>query len=99
MRPLILLLLVSALAGCGSPHSKAVDACKTEIAAKVAGKQFALDESDMAAKATVEPDGLVRIQSGITFDPGMPREVKQTFDCRVRVADGTATVISLGFIW
>jgi hypothetical protein len=87
MRHLLLILLAALLAGCGGPESKAIEACKVEIANKSGDKHYALDERDMAAKST------------ITFDPGMPREVKQTFDCRVRMSGEAPTVIALSFIW
>lgn len=99
MRHSILILLAALLAGCGGPESQAIDACKAEIANKSGDKNYALDEADMAAKATREADEVIRIQSSITFDPGMPREVKQTFDCRVRMTGGTPTVIALSFVW
>lgn len=99
MRNLLLLAVVGILAACGGKESAAVAACKAEIARKVDGGNFRLDESDMAANAVRESDDMVRIQSGITIDPGMPKEVKQTFDCRVRISDSGADVISLQFIW
>ena len=99
MRHLILIVLAALLVGCGGPESKAIEACKVEIANKSGDKNYALDEADMAAKATREADDVIRIQSTITFDPGMPREVKQTFDCRVRMSGEAPTVIALSFIW
>lgn len=99
MRILIAIAAAALLAACGGSESDAVAACKAEIAGKVEGRNYTLDEADMAAKATREGEDIVRIQSGITFDAGMPKEEKQTFDCRVRISDAGATVISLQFIW
>jgi len=99
MRKLLLLGVVAVLGACGGATGRAVSACEAAIAEKTQDKKFAIDTSDMAAKAQPEADNIIRIQSGIVFDPGMPREAKQTFECRVRVADGKADVISLQFIW
>jgi hypothetical protein len=99
MRHLIVILLAVVLAGCGGPEADAIAACKAEIAVKSGDKNYALDEADMAAKATREGEDVIRIESTIVFDPGMPREMKQTFDCRVRMSGETPTVIALSFIW
>ncbi len=99
MRMVLLIAVIGVLAACGGKESEAVAACKAEIGRKVEGGNFRLDESDMAANAVRESEDMIRIQSGITIDPGMPKEVKQTFDCRVRVNDSGADVISLQFIW
>ena len=93
------LLLAAVLAGCSSKESQAVSACEAEIASKLGDKPYQIDQADMTAKATSEEGDMIRIQSGITIDPGLPREDKQTFDCRVRITDGRADVISLSFIW
>lgn len=99
MRTLMLIALASLLAACGGKESEAIAACKAEIGRKVDNSNFALDEADMAAKATREGENVVRIQSTITFDPGLPKEVKQTFDCRARVSSDGTDVIALQFIW
>lgn len=99
MRHLIVILLAVLLAGCGSDESRAVQACKAEIANKVGAKQWTVDDADMAAKAKREADDVIHIQSTITFDAGMPREVKQSIDCRVRMSGEAPTVIALSFIW
>jgi hypothetical protein len=98
MRILMLTTATMLLAACSGGESEAVAACKAEISRKVEGQHFTLDEADMAAKAVREGD-VVRIQSGITFDPGLPKEVKQTFDCKVRISGDSADVIALQFIW
>jgi len=92
-------LLTGLLAGCSSKESEDVAACEAEIASKHGDKKYQVDHADMTAKATTEEGDVIRIQSGITIDPGLPREDKQTFDCRVRFTDGRADVISMSFIW
>lgn len=100
MRILWLLALITLLGACGGgPEDRAVAACEKEIGAKFSDKTFAVDQADMRAKATPDGEGVYRIQSAITFDPGLPREVKQTFDCRVRISGDNADVITLTFIW
>lgn len=85
------------LAGCGGGgNSQAVQACSDELAAKLSGKSYKVDTADMAAKAKAEGD-TVAISSTVTFDAGLPSESSQTFDCRARIADGKAEVISFGF--
>ena len=98
MRILTLIAFAALLGACGGGESAAVAACKAEIARKVENQNFQLDEADMAAKASRSEDE-VRIQSSIVFDAGLPKEVRQTFDCRVRVSGDSADVISLQFIW
>lgn len=99
MRILILIAAAALLAACDGQNSRAVAACKTEIAGKVEGQDFRLDEADMAASATREGEDTIRIQSSILIDPGQAKEVRQTFDCRVRISDSRADVIALQFIW
>jgi hypothetical protein len=85
------------LAGCGGGgNSQAVQACNEELAAKLSGKSYRVDSADMAAKAKSEGD-TVAISSTVTFDAGLPSESSQTFDCRARIADGKAEVISFSF--
>ena len=100
MRVLIGLALASVfLAGCGSKESKAVDVCADEIAKKITDKTFAVDKNEMLKNVKPEGDDMLRIVSSITFDPGLPREVKQTVDCKVRVTGDAMEVISVQFIW
>jgi hypothetical protein len=85
------------LAGCGGgTNNQAVQACSDEIASKLSGKSYKIDSNDMAAKARVEGD-TVAISSTVTFDAGLPSESAQTFDCRARLVDGKAQVISFNF--
>lgn len=87
------------LAGCGSKESKAVDVCAAEIAQKITDKTFEIDKKEMLANVKPEGDDMLRIVSSITFDPGLPREVKQTVDCKLRVTGDSMEVISVQFIW
>jgi len=89
------------LGGCGnSRNNEAADACSKSIADKLAGKTFNLDRSDMAGHAKDEPGGVVYIASTIVFDKGLSTQYAQTFDCRVRLAEGKPSdVIYLQFNW
>jgi hypothetical protein len=55
----------------------------------------------MTAKAKAEGEDVIHVQSEITFDPGLPRELKQVFDCKARFVAGKEMpdVISLTFTW
>ena len=100
MRALIGLALVSVLlAGCSSKEDRAVESCSAEIARQFTDKTYEIDEADMRANVKPEGDDMLRVTSSITFDPGLPREVKQTFDCKVRVRDDAMEVISVQYIW
>lgn len=101
MRHAILSAAVLLLAACGGQESRAVDACERAIAARITDKQFRVDQSDMAANATREGEDVIRIQSKIVFDPGLPREEVQSFDCRARFSADKREpdVISLTFVW
>jgi hypothetical protein len=100
MRKVILIAAACLLAGCGGGNAgKAVDACEKALQEKATGKPFAIDRSDMRSNAVEQADGVFVIESGITFDPGMPKEVKQRFNCSARMNDGGADVISLNFIY
>ena len=96
--PAACLLLV---AGCAaSRNDGAVDACGKAIADKLGGKTFSLDRGDMTGHARDESADIVVVSSTVTFDKGLSTEYRQTFDCRVRVANGKATdVIGLQFNW
>lgn len=102
MRYLLLLIVIVGITACSaSRESRAVTACEKAIAARITDKQFRLDTGDMAAKATAEGDDVVRIQSKIVFDPGMPREEVQNFDCRARFLPDRSEpdIIALTFVW
>lgn len=101
MHRLSVLILASAvLAGCGSsPEQQAAQACADEVARKITDKEFRLDLAEMASHAKADGEDMLRIEAAIVFDPGLPREAKQTIDCKVRLQEGQAEVISLQFIW
>jgi hypothetical protein len=101
MRYFMLCLALLALTGCSSRESRAVDACEKAIASRITDKQFRVDRSDMAANAAAEGDDIIRIKSTIVFDPGLPREETQNFDCRARFVAGRndPDIIALSFVW
>ena len=99
---ILILTLATLLSACGGGREGlAVDACERAIAARITDKPFQIDRSAMAAAATREGEDVIRIQSPIVFDPGLPREETQTVDCRVRfTADKREPdVIALSFVW
>ena len=97
MRHLYGFAVAASLAGCGGgTNNQAVQACSDEIASKLSGKSYKIDSNDMAAKSKVDGD-TVAISSTVTFDAGLPSESSQTFDCRARLVDGKAQVISFNF--
>jgi len=60
---------------------------------------LALDASTSMLARDESPE-VVAVSSTITFDKGLSTEYRQTFDCRVRVANGKASdVIGLQFNW
>ncbi len=102
MRSLILASLALMLAACGGGREgKAAQACEAAIKARMTDRSVALDVGDMTAKAKPEGEDVIHIQSEITFDPGLPRELKQVFDCKARFVAGKdlPDVISLTFTW
>ncbi len=97
MRYLFGMAAAAMLAGCGGGSgNQAVQACSDEIGSKLSGKSYKIDPEDMAAKSKTEGD-TVSITSTVIFDAGLPSESSQTFDCKARVVDGKAQVISFGF--
>lgn len=88
------------LAGCsGGREDLAVEACAAELSTKLGGKTYTLDKADMLAKSKPDGDDIVNISSQVTFDPGMPAEYSQGYECKARLAGGKASVISLTFSW
>ena len=97
MRQASVVIAATLLAGCGGGGgNQAVEACNAELAAKLSGKSYKVDTADMAANAKAEGD-VTSISSTVTFDAGLPSESSQTFDCRARLVDGKAQVISFNF--
>lgn len=102
MRMVIVAAVTLMLTACGGGREdRAVNACERAIAARITDKQFTLDKADMAANATAEGADVIRIRSRIVFDPGLPREETQNFDCRARFAADRAEpdIIALSFVW
>jgi len=102
MRCVIAAILVLLLTACGGGREgQAAQACEAAIKARMADRSFSLDLADMRAKAEVEGEDVLHIQSQIVFDPGLPRELKQVFDCKARFVQGKSEpdVISLTFTW
>lgn len=100
--PVLAIVTVAAVllgTGCSGPEDQALAACTREIENKVGSTEFVIDRSSASLKTTREADDIVRVQAGITFDPGLPKESRQTFDCRVRIGEDGASVIALQFIW
>ncbi|HET6604819.1 MAG TPA: hypothetical protein VFG21_11545 [Xanthomonadaceae bacterium] len=102
MRTALLVLAALALSACGGGDSDhAIAACKAAIAEKLANKNYRISEAEMRAGVTEEQADLMHVSAPIVFDPGLPREYTQTFDCRVRFTAGKdePDVISLNFVW
>ena len=89
------------LFGCSpSRHDLASDACRAAVAGKVGGKNFSLDQRDKTTTTKNKTADVIAIASTIVFDKGLSTESRQSFDCRVRLADGKpADVIGLQFNW
>ena len=100
MRKVILAASACLLAACGGGNvDKAVEACEKALQEKSTDKPFAVDASEMRSNAVEQADGVFVIEAGITFDPGMPKEIKQRFSCSARMSDAGADVISLNFVY
>ena len=103
MRPILLtflLLLLVACAGSG-PGKLAADACISEVNQRLAGKTFDLDARNLAARAKQEnaASDIWDLSTQVVFDRGLSTEFTQNLNCRIRVENGTASVLSLEFIW
>lgn len=103
MRPILLtflLLLLVACAGSG-PGKLAADACVSEVNQRLAGKTFDLDARNLATSAKLEEGAgdIWHLSTQVVFDRGLSTEFTQNLNCRIRVENGTASVLSLEFIW
>ncbi len=103
MRPILASFLVLLLTACGGsgPGKLAADACVTEVNQRLAGKTFDLDLAKFAASAKQE-DGagdIWHLDAPIVFDRGLSTEFTQNLNCKARVVNGSASVLSVEFIW
>ncbi len=103
MRPILASFLLVLLTACGGsgPGKLAADACVTEVNQRLAGKTFDLDSARLAASAEQEngADDIWHLSSPIVFDRGLSSEFTQNLICKARVDNGSASVLSLEFIW
>ncbi|MEO7014402.1 MAG: hypothetical protein ABI127_08820 [Dokdonella sp.] len=103
MRPVIASFLFIFLAACGGsgPAKLAAGACVAEVNQRLAGKTFDLDTSSLAASAKQENGAgdIWHLSSQVVFDRGLSTEFTQNVNCRIRVDDGNASVLSVEFIW
>lgn len=102
MRPILVSCLLL-LAGCGdsSTGKVAADACVTEINQRLAGKTFEFDKGNLATSAKLESgaNDIWHLSTQIVFDRGLSTEFTQNLNCKVRVDKGSASVLSMEFIW
>jgi hypothetical protein len=89
------------VAACSSGREEqAAQACKAEMAKRLAGKDFAIDVRDLAHHAKAESADTLLLSSTVTVDKGLSTEKRDAFDCRVRFdAGGTPSVLYLQFNW
>mgnify|MGYP001481133162 CR=1 FL=1 len=100
MRKLHWLIALLLLGGCsGGREGVAVETCTRGITEKLEGKSFKLDSNDMLAKAANDGADVITISSTVVFDPGLPSESRQAFECKARFNGDNASVLSLNFLW
>jgi len=99
-RTMALIAAVTCASGCSKdPTAQALDACAAAVAHKVEGKTYKLDRAAMQASAVNDGSGVIAMSGGLIVNPGMTNEEKQTVDCKARVTDSGADVVSLTLIW
>jgi|GEM_PF-2200943 hypothetical protein len=100
-RAMSLLVAAALVAACGGGREdRAAQACKAEMANRLAGKDFAIDVGDLARHAKAESADTLLLSSTVTVNKGLSTEKKDAFDCRVRFdAAGTPSVLYLQFNW
>ena len=103
MRLLLASFLLLFLVACGGsgPEKIAADACVAEVNQRLAGKTFDLDSASLKASAKQENGSgdIWHLGSQIVFDRGLSSEFTQNVNCRIRVDQGIASVLSVEFIW
>jgi hypothetical protein len=103
MRPFLasfLLLLLSACGGSG-PGQLAANACIAEVNQRLEGKSYELDAKAFAASAETEQGAtdIWHLTVPVVFDRGLGTEFTQNLKCKARVDGGSASVLSIEFIW
>ncbi len=95
-----LLLLLAACGGSG-PGKLATDACVAEVNQRLSDKTFDLDLARFAASAKQDSGAadIWHLSTQIVFDRGLSTEFTQNLNCKARVDNGSASVLSLEFIW
>lgn len=103
MRPIFASVLVLLLTACGGsgPSKLAADVCIVEVNQRLAGKTFDLDAGNLATSATQEngSGNIWHLSTQVIFDRGLSTEFAQKLNCKVRVENDKASVLSLEFIW
>jgi len=95
-------LLATLLAGCGgNAVDLALVACEKALADKADSKPYTIDKAQLAASAKSTTPGETSIAGEVVFDPGLPREVRQRFECTARTVEGKPEpdVISFLLFW
>lgn len=90
------------LAACaGGREDAATKACTKQIDEQLKDENYRIDAAELRASAKPEDDAIMHLGGVVVFDPGLPREYRQTVDCRVRFVSGQElpNVISLNFTW
>lgn len=99
-RTMALIAAVTCASGCSkNPAAQAIDACAAAVAQKLDGKTYTLDRAAMQASAVDDGTGVFAMSGGLLINPGMTNEEKQSVQCKARVTDSGADVVSLTLIW
>lgn len=103
MRPILASLLLLLLVACGGsgPSKLAANACVAEVNQRLAGKTYDIDTASLATSAKQENGAgdIWHLSTQIVFDRGLSTEFTQNLNCKARVDNGSASVLSLEFIW
>jgi hypothetical protein len=102
MRVLSVALAVMLLSACGGGNEdRALAACEQSLKEKAQAKDYRIDKKQLLASAKSGAAGEVSIAGEVVFDPGLPREVTQRFECTTRVTEGKSEpdVISFSLVW
>lgn len=95
-------LLALALAGCRGAEDLAVEACVVAVAGQLGDRVYTIDRDALAASLK-KVDARGDLTATVTFNPGLPNQLIQTFYCEVQYdpeAPGVEpAVTSLRFQW